>query len=181
MNRSEELKYIQMAKASPAGFAPLYNYYFEAIFRFVKRKVGSMDDAGDITSLAFMKAMANISKYEDRGFPFSSWLYRIASNEVVMHFRKQKKDQVVRIDPKKASLLVNEIDDDDEKEKLLQQLTLTLQNMPEEIQTLIEYRFFDLLSFKEIGGILNINEDAAKRRVYRAVDKLRHGMKGGPA
>ena len=168
-----------MAKANPAGFAPLYHYYFEAIFRFVHIKVGSMDDAGDITSMAFMKAIANIGKYEDRGFPFSSWLYRIASNEVVMYFRKQKKDQVIRIDLKKANLLVNEIDEDEEKEKLLQQLTLTLKDMPEEIQTLIEYRFFDLLSFKEIGGILNINEDAAKRRVYRAVDKLRQGMKGG--
>lgn len=170
-----------MAKANPAGFAPLYHYYFEAIFRFVHRKVGSMDDAGDITSMAFMKAIANIGKYEDRGFPFSSWLYRIASNEVVMYFRKQKKDQVIRIDLKKANLLVNEIDEDEEKEKLLHQLTLTLKDMPEEIQTLIEYRFFDLLSFKEIGGILNINEDAAKRRVYRAVDKLRQGMKGGQA
>ncbi|MGB1032628.1 MAG: RNA polymerase sigma factor, partial [Flavobacteriales bacterium] len=157
MNRSEELQCIQKAKASPAGFAPLYNHYFEAIFRFVQRKVGSLDDAGDITSLAFMKAMANIKKYEDRGFPFSSWLYRIASNEVIMHFRKKKKDQVIQLDMVKVNTLVHELDNSSEKERLINQLTAALQNMPEEVQVLIEYRFFDLLSFKEIGGILNIN------------------------
>lgn len=138
-----------------------------------------MDDAGDITSLTFMKAMANIKKYEDRGFPFSSWLYRIASNEVIMHFRKQKKDQVMELDLGRVRSLVDEMDDSSEKESRIQQLTHTLQLMPEEVQVLIEYRFFDLLSFKEIGGILNIKEDAAKRRVYRAIEKLRQGMKGG--
>lgn len=181
MNRTEELQCIQKAKSSPAGFAPLYDHYFEAIFRFVHRKVGSMDDAGDITSLVFMKAMANIKKYEDRGFPFSSWLYRIASNEVVMHFRKLKKDQVMELDLLKVNSLVSEIDDATQKEQLIQLLTSELQKMPEDLQNLIEYRFFDLLSFKEIGGILNVKEDAAKRRVYRALEKLKQGMKGGRA
>ncbi|MFN5909809.1 MAG: RNA polymerase sigma factor, partial [Bacteroidota bacterium] len=79
---------VSLAKQSQQYFGELYERYFERIFRFVFRRLGGMEDtAGDLTQQTFIKAMANLEKYEDRGLPFASWLYRIAQNEVTMYFR----------------------------------------------------------------------------------------------
>ena len=69
--------------------------FFDSVF---KRLGGDEEVAGDLTQQTFIKAMAHLGKYEDRGFPFSSWLYRIAQNEVSMFFRQQKKNYSVSID-----------------------------------------------------------------------------------
>ena len=138
-----------------------------------------MDIAGDVTSVTFMKAMSKIHMYEDRGFPFSSWLYRIASNEVVMHFRRTKRNAEIPIQEQQVKEIMVEIEEDDHRNSQLQTLLNALNTMPEDQKNLIEWRFFDQMSFKEIGGILDIKEDAAKRRVYRTLDKLKAIMKGG--
>lgn len=77
MNEKEkhiELTYIQKAKEDKKYFGFLYEKYFQQLFIFIFKKNQNEDFAGDICSKTFMKAMMNIDKYEDRGFPFSSWL-----------------------------------------------------------------------------------------------------------
>ena len=69
---------IQLSKTNQKYFGELYERYFDCIFRFVFRRLGGNETiTGDLSQQTFMKAMVNISKYEDRGMPFSSWLYRI--------------------------------------------------------------------------------------------------------
>ncbi len=69
-----------------------------------------MDTAGDICQSAMLKAMLNLPKYEDRGFPFSAWLYRIASNEVNLHFRKKKKEAFVEVKETHVKELMHEVE-----------------------------------------------------------------------
>ncbi|MFN5911652.1 MAG: RNA polymerase sigma factor, partial [Bacteroidota bacterium] len=111
--------------------------------------------------------------YEDRGLPFGSWLYRIAQNEVSMYFRSLKKTRTVEIEERKLKDLceVAELTSQmsiEEQERLIR----LLNDMEQENLDLIELRFFQGLSFKEIADIYSINEPSAKMRVYRILEKL---------
>ena len=116
--------------------------------------------------------MLGIKKYKHMGFPFSSWLYRIASNEVNMHFRAESKVVEVEILEKDVVHLLDEIEEADAQER--QDLVIeALNELPLQQTELIEMRFFEKRSFKEIGSILGITEGNAKIKVYRALDKLK--------
>lgn len=172
--RLTESEIIQLAKKRQDYFGVLYNTYFDRIYRFVFKRLGGLEEiAGDLTQQTFIKAMANLEKYEDRGLPFSSWLFRIAQNEVSMYFRSRKKTVQVEIEER----MVHDIFDEahialsmsqEDQEKLIE----LLNDMEQEQLDLIELRFFQEMSFKEIADIYAITEANAKMRVYRILEKL---------
>lgn len=170
-----ESEVIALSKKDQSYFGALYNKYFDQIFRFVFKRLGGDEDiAGDITQQTFIKAMMNIEKYEDRGLPFSSWLYRIAQNEVSMHFRKLKKNFAVPIDENRVievaveASLSTEYMTSDQQEQLVEMLN----NLEGDHLDLIELRFFQEMSFKQIAEIYKISEANAKMRTYRILERI---------
>lgn len=95
--RHIELSYIEKAKENKKFFGFLHEKFSEQIYLFIYKKIQEEDTAGDICSRTFLKAMTKLNNYKDCGFTFSSWLYRIASNEVNQHFRKTKKQLIVEV------------------------------------------------------------------------------------
>lgn len=174
IKNKSEAEIIELAKKNSKYFGVLYDKYFEQIYVFVFKRLGGKEDvAGDLTQQTFMKAMANIVKYEDRGFPFSSWLYRIAQNEVSMFFRKLNKNYSVPIDETRIKSIASEIDDNNYMSIEEQELLINIINDLDEQQLdLIELRFFQQMSFKEIADIYNITEANAKMRIYRILEKI---------
>lgn len=163
---------IEAAKLNPARFAPIYDFYYKQIFIFIFKKVKDEELTADITSRVFLKALLNLKKYEHRGFPFSSWLYRIAANEVNMHFRKMKKKQEVELNENDLKTLLDEVNQNSSDEQM--ELVINgLNQLPLEQMDLIDMRFFEKRSFKEIGEITGTTEGNAKIKVYRALDKLK--------
>ncbi len=83
-----------------SAFGSLYDHYQPMIYRSVLVKVGRREDAEDITHQVFLSAWQNIGGYKHRGYPFSSWLYQIARNQVIDHYRA-KRDEVSleKLDP----------------------------------------------------------------------------------
>jgi RNA polymerase sigma-70 factor (ECF subfamily) len=151
-----ESEIIALAKEDAHYFGQLYQKYFDVIFRFIFKRLGG-----------------NIQKYEDRGLSFSSWLFRIAQNEVNMFFRKQKNAYSVEIEERKLNGLFDEAQitgymSVDDQEQLVQ----LLNELEQEQLDLVELRFFQEMSFKEIADIYNITEANAKMRVYRILEKL---------
>jgi len=171
-----EQQLIVAAQNNPARFAPLYDKYHRQIFLFIFKRVRNEDIAGDITSTVFLKALLNIKKFKFQGFPLSSWLYRIASNETNMYFRKSKKTNEVEIMESDVIELMTEMKegiDEDRQEMLIE----ALNNLPLEHTELIEFRYFEKMSFKEIGEIKGISEGNAKIRIYRIIEKLKTILK----
>lgn len=170
-----ETEIIRLAKTQQEYFGLLYEKYFDQIFRFVFRRLGGDEElTGDLTQQTFMKAMVNMQKYDDRGLPFSSWLYRIAQNEVSMHFRSSKKESSVCVDQASVVNLMEDIAPVnymtlEEQERLVQMLN----ELNEEHLEILELRYFQAISFKEISEIYNISEANAKMRVYRILEKLK--------
>ena len=167
-----ELAIVEAAKTDPAKFGALYEKYYRQVYVFVFRRVNNEEMAGDIVSNTFLKALLSLKKYVFRGVPFSAWLFRIASNEVNMFYRKTNRERVVSLDKSDLGKMIAETGDSDSEEKqkmLLKALTI----LTGEEMHLIELRFFEKRAFVEVGEILGITENNAKVRTYRILDKLK--------
>jgi RNA polymerase sigma-70 factor (ECF subfamily) len=170
--QEEEKTQIERAQKDPRFFAPLYERYYDAIFRYVYRRVDEEEQAYDITSSVFVKALQSLPKFEYRGLPFSAWLFRIAKSELYQSFRDQKSKRTVSIENVVVQQVVEEWTDtysEQDKARLLN----ALKQLKEQQLQLVEMRFFEKRSFKEIGDICGMSENNAKVKTFRAVLKLK--------
>jgi len=168
----DEMRQIEIAKKDPRQFAPLYKKYHEAIFRYVYKRVDDEEAAYDITSCVFVKALASLPKYEFRGVPFSSWLFRIAKSELYQSFRDKKAQRTVSIDSVTIVQFIDELNEDFSEEQRITLLN-SLKLLKDHQLQLIEMRFFEKRSFKEIGEIVGLTENNTKVKTFRALVKLK--------
>ena len=168
----DEMRQIEIAKKDPRQFAPLYKKYHEAIFRYVYKRVDEEEAAYDITSSVFVKALASLSRYEFRGLPFSSWLFRIAKSELYQSFRDKKAQRTVSLDSVTIVQFIDELNEDFSEEQRTTLLN-SLKLLKDHQLQLIEMRFFEKRSFKEIGEIVGLTENNAKVKTFRALVKLK--------
>ena len=168
----DEVKLIEAAKRQPEHFAPLYKKYHEAVFRYIFKRVDEEEVAHDITSSVFVKAMLNLPKYECRGLPFSAWLFRIAKSELYQSFRDKKARRTVSIDSVTIVQLFEDFEESYTEEHRHRLLNALAQLKDGQLQ-LIELRFFERRSFKEVGEIVGLSENNAKVKTFRALVKLK--------
>jgi RNA polymerase sigma-70 factor (ECF subfamily) len=168
----EEFNLIEKAKINPQFFAPIYDKYHNAIFRYIRKRVDEEESAQDITSSVFVKALCGLNKFEFRGVSFSSWLFRIAKSELYQSFRDKKAKNTIRIE---TANITDKVDDffDDSLEYNKQKLLKSLSQLNDTELQLIEMRYFEKRSFKEIGEFLCITENNAKVKTFRSLQKLR--------
>lgn len=170
----DEAAVIKRAKSDNKAFGQLYERYVEKIYNYVYYRTGNERDAEDLTARVFFRAMQHLESYEDRGFPFSAWLYRIAHNLVANWHRDHSRRQVFSIDnldhwfvtqdgPESAAERI------DDKEKLLQ----AIQRLPADRQDLLIFKFVEQLTNAEIGAIMDRSEGAIKSLYYRTLQELR--------
>jgi len=172
----QEHDIVEKAKKNARDFEPLYKKYHAPILQFVYLRLDEKEVAIDITQQVFLKAIENLHKYEYRGLPFSSWLYRIAINELNQLFRKNKKMRTINLNESISVDLINEIEDEDfalHKEIL----GGILKKISAEEFQFIEMRFFEKRPFSEIGQLLEITENNAKVKTYRIIQKLKELFK----
>ena len=90
----DEQSLVRRAQAKDReAFAELYEAYFDKIYRYIALKIGDRIEAEDMTQQVFLKALKSLPDYKWKDVPFSSWLYRIAHNQTVDHFRKSSRQQ----------------------------------------------------------------------------------------
>ncbi|MBM3256964.1 MAG: RNA polymerase sigma factor [Candidatus Liptonbacteria bacterium] len=169
----DERQIIESAVGGEASaFGQLYDRYQPKIYRFVLFKVGHREEAEDLTHEVFMSAWQNIRNYRDFGFPFSSWLYQIARNRVIDHYRTKKTNtSIEEVDPEYfvapavASLAL--------EEKLeMERVRRALTQLKPEYQDVIIMRFIEELSLKETAAALGKTEGAVKLMQHRAMKAL---------
>lgn len=173
LNSEQEI--IEAAKKDLLHFKKLYNKYYEQIFRYVYQRMDDKDTAHDVTSQVFLKSMNNLNKFKYKGVPFSAWLFRIASNEVVQFYKDKKSERTVQIQTDYIQNIVA-----NESELRREQLSIVIEEiaeLPAKELELIELRYFEKRPFKEISQILNITESNAKVRIHRIVAKLKQSLK----
>jgi RNA polymerase sigma-70 factor, ECF subfamily len=171
LNTETESQQISAAKSDPRSFEPLYNRYYESIIKFVYKRVEDIHDCREITAVVFSKALNNLKKYNDLGFPFSSWLYRIAINEITQFYRDKTKTRIISLSEKGIKNIAEETGE--YQAELIAVLKKALMYLEEDELNLIELRYFEERPFAEVGQILGITENNAKVKTYRVIDKLK--------
>jgi RNA polymerase sigma-70 factor (ECF subfamily) len=159
------------------AFGVLYDRYVSRIYNYIYYRTGNTHDTEDLTSRVFTRAMKHITNYQDRGVPFSAWLYRIAHNLVANWHRDNSRRQVVAIDETYKTTSDVELPESalmrTEEESVLLEV---LQQLPEDRQQLIILKFVENLSNAEIGRIMDRTEGAIKSLYHRTLLSLRNDI-----
>ena len=171
IDEDDERTLVTAAQADPARFEELYDRYVHRVFGFVSRRVGNRATAEDITSAVFEQALASLPKFEWRGVPFAAWLIRIASNALTDHWRKTVRETGEAAEMPDAGEM-----DAMEQRAILFQL---VDRLPDLQRRVIELRFGEEKSIREIAAALQRTEGAVKQLQLRALENLRKGMRHG--
>lgn len=171
----EEHLLVEAAKKNPRRFALLYERYYEPIFVFIYKRVDEEEASADVASQVFLKAMLNLKKYQFKGVPFSAWLYRIAINEVNQYFRESKAKRAISVESHHIADMMEEVQEDATDLNINRMLEVMKHLKPEEVQ-MIELRFFEKMSFREVADVYNITENNAKVKMYRLLTKMKKMM-----
>jgi RNA polymerase sigma-70 factor (ECF subfamily) len=184
MDLSEEKQLVRQAQKAPDAFAELYDQYYPKIFGYVLRRTTNLEAAQDITSETFLKALRKLWQFHWRNIPFSSWLYRIATNEINQYFRKAEYKKSISMEElqEQGFELISPHDPESElieaQEKLKQyqdflEIQEKIVRLPAKYQEVIALRFFEQKKINEIAEILGKKEGTVKSLLHRAVEKLR--------
>ena len=183
-----DFKLIDLAitKNDQNAYSEIMKSYKNSIYFTILKMIKNRDDAEDLTIEAFSKAFKNLHKFK-KEFTFSTWLFRIATNNTIDFIRKKKlattsihtslKDEAgqnIELDIKDSSLNPNEITVKNEKKIIVRQL---VNKLPEKYQNLVKLRYFEELSYKEIAHKTNSPLGTIKAQLFRARDLLFEIMK----
>jgi RNA polymerase sigma-70 factor (ECF subfamily) len=163
-----------LARDERDAFGVLYQRHVTAIYRYVYYRVGTSSDAEDLTARVFMRALKHVHNYNDRGLPFTAWLYRIAHNVVANYHRDNSRHPSVSFEDIEAHHgehhdADHAIDAERDRRRLLR----AIRKLPEERQHLIVLKFVEQKQNSEIGAIMNRSESAVKSLYHRTLQQLR--------
>jgi RNA polymerase sigma-70 factor (ECF subfamily) len=171
----DELLLIEAAQKDPARFGDIYERYFDRVYAYIARRVGNRDAAQDLTADVFHRALANIGKYESRGVPFDAWMFRIAANAIADKWKRTSKEfgnpAPEEIDSGKIDLEAAE-----HRIETRAQLFHAVRKLPAEQRRVIQLRFAEEKSIRDIAQEMRKTEGAVKLLQFRAIQNLRDRM-----
>jgi len=172
-NDIDESALIERAKKDSAAFGQLYEIYVDRIYNYLYYRTADRDEAEDLTSRVFFRAIQHIGRYENKGVPFSAWLYRIARNMVTNWYRDNSRRSMISID--RVSRL-NRIESPEvmlERDQDQALVLASIRKLPADRQDLLLLKFVDRLSNAEIGQIMGRSEGAIKSLYHRTLTSLK--------
>jgi RNA polymerase sigma-70 factor (ECF subfamily) len=184
MDLSEEKELVRQAQKAPDAFAKLYDQYYPKIFGYVLRRTANLEAAQDITSETFFNALRKLWQFRWRNVSFSSWLYKIATNEINQYFRKAEYKKSLSLEELQEQGFEPISTDDPESELIEAQeqlkqyqdfleIRVKIVRLPAKYQEVIALRFFEQKQIKEIAEILGKKEGTIKSLLHRAMEQLR--------
>jgi RNA polymerase sigma-70 factor, ECF subfamily len=174
--QDEELLVQRAQQQDSEALTRIYEAYFDKIYRYLVVRVRNETEAEDLTQQVFMKVLQSISSYKSKGVPFSSWIYRIAHNQMVDFMRQQNKKATVDIEglqlPDNADdpqQVIEQQVDVEEVKKATQKLTAAQQEV-------LSLRFTAEMSIAQCAEIMGKSEGAIKALQHSAVLALRKAL-----
>lgn len=158
-------------KLDREAFGKIYDHFAGKLYKFIYFRVGHKELAEDIMADTFVKAWTRIDQLSSAN-ALSSWLYQIAKNNVIDYYRVKKVtvdlEEVVDVLEDAASPI------DDANLMIEHKVVMELmQNLPEEQQQVIRYKFFEELENIEIAQIMGKSEGSVRVIQHRAINKLK--------
>ena len=162
-------------KGDPHAFGELYENYAPVIFRFLFTHLNSQMDAEDLTGEVFLKAWQSLPRYTERGIPFLAFLFRIAKNALVDHYRQNKRLEPKEPDdmdgykaegtPEPGEMVGSEMEH--------QNMLRILSKLRPDYKSVLTLRFISGLSPEETAQVMNRSSGAIRVLQHRALAALR--------
>ena len=173
----DESRLVRLSQAGDQdAFAHLYDVYMERIYRYIYFRVADQHAAEDITSDVFLKAWEKLDLYQAGSSPFIAWLYRIAHNAVIDHYRTSKLSIALTDAPPVEISHDDRIDEKLDLQFETRQLQQALQELTEEQQEVLVLKFIRGLSTAEIAARLGKQPGAVRALQMRALQALARAM-----
>ena len=171
VDTEDERLLIEAAQADPTRFVELYDRHVDRVYAYVSRRAGNRSVAEDITSAVFEQALTHLRRFEWRGVPFIAWLFRIAANALADHWQQQGRD---------SHDMPAEVPDEREYKEIERRVSLfqLVNRLPEAQRQVIQMRFVEGHSIRDVAVALDRSEGAVKQLQLRALASLRKGMGG---
>lgn len=165
---------LSCQKGELEQFGRLYDKYIRKIYDFIYYKVNHRETAEDICSLVFTKALKKISAFDPEAGTFQAWLYQIARNSVIDHYRTQK--QADNIEDYWSLSADTDLPRDLEIKLKLEEVDQYLKALNSRQREIIIMRLWQGLSYREIADALEQSEGSVKMAFSRGLNKLRQEM-----
>ena len=161
-----------------ASFAALYEHFYAQIFRYVSFKTGNPDEAEDVTAEVFVRMLESIHTFRWKGYQFSSWLYRIAHNLVMDHFRKSGRKKTVALEnaARIAGDSSQDLDHNLDVNLTMQEVRGAMEGLTDLQKQVISLRFAAGLSVSETARAVGKKDNAVKALQHAGLKKLRSIM-----
>ena len=162
---------LRAGRGDLSALSQIYERYADEIYRYIYRRIGNAEEAEDIQSDVFLKMLEAISEYQDRGYPISAWLYRIAHDRVVDALRRRRKYRTISWDT-----WVGSHDGAEWRSyyagELSAQVSAALALLGEDQRKVILLRFFAEMSTDEVANALGKTNKSVKALRHRALKTL---------
>ena len=158
------------------AFNAIVNCYSERLYWHVHRFVCSHDDTDDLLQDIFIKIWAALPSFRGDAQLFT-WIYRIATNEVINYLRKQRLKALVSME-NEYSVLERKIDDDAyfNGDALQRELHKAIHRLPQKQRLVFSMRYFDEMKYEDIAEITGTSVGALKASYHHAYNKIREEM-----
>lgn len=174
-----EAELVERARTDPEAFGRLYEIHYDRILNYIYRRTLNVALAEELTSNTFFKALRHLPRYRRRT-AFQAWLYRIAGNEIKMHWRgeqrrRRRETQCEHADLDQVCSISSETDNPQQTEQLAL-VNKALSKLPHRYQTVLALRYFEGLKNDEIAQVLGKKIGTVKSLISRGLVRLRKSI-----
>ncbi|HVU67739.1 MAG TPA: sigma-70 family RNA polymerase sigma factor [Ktedonobacteraceae bacterium] len=175
---TEEAGWIGAAQVDPVAFEPLYMRYRERVYRYVRTRLDSDEDAADLTQQVFLQAMAALPRYRPQGVPFAVWLFRIARHTAINRATRDAGpalswDQL----PETLHPLAGEGPEElAVRSEALEHLRALLSELEPAQRELLALRFAGGLTAPQIAELVGKKPEAVRKQIYRLLQSFKEHL-----
>jgi len=168
----QETQWVQLAiQGNADAFAKLYDSYIDRLYRFIYFRVGNEQMAEDLSSQVFLKAWENLGRYEMRGLSFGAWLFRIARNLVIDHYRTRKDHASLEEDGSNSDPALM-VDGSMDARFEAEWLRSAMKQLTDDQRTVLTLKFIEGLDTAEIAEIMGKRQGAVRALQLRGLQAL---------
>lgn len=171
---NDDAALIQAARTNPTAFGELYKRYLSRVYGYIRSRLPNDEEAADVTAQVFLKAWHAFPRYQDRGFPFVSWLFRIARNALTDVHRGQRP----LLSWESLSELSHPVDPDGPEDQALRKeaharVRALVANLEPGKQEVLLLRFAAGLTLREIACVIGKSESAVHKQLVQTLSLLK--------
>lgn len=168
---SSERELIAAAQSDPAAFAALYQQYYARVFRYLRVRLQSEEDATDLTQQVFLKALDALPRFRPGNAPFSAWLFTIARHALTDRYRQRA--PTLSLEAAGDLRTEQEMDAALLQRESLEQLNALISQLKPDARDLLALRFAAGLTTPEIAATLGKRPEAVRKSLSRLLQSLK--------